>query len=197
LKNGYIFIDFENVQPRDLALLKGREFKVMIFIGATQAKLPTEFVFAVQALGPVAEYLQIDGNGRNALDFHIAYYLGRTSAGCPAGESFVISKDTGFDPLMRHLKASGVSCRRLTSLGDIPGIKEAAIKPASDPIQMVLANLAKRWAAKPRTLKVLRSSIGHLLGNIGTEEAVDKMVGELERLNAVRLADGKATYPSA
>ncbi len=83
MQNGYIFIDFENVQPRDLALLKGLEFKGMIFVGVSQAKLSTEFVFAVQSLGPAAEYVRIDGNGRNALDFHIAYYLGRTSAGCP------------------------------------------------------------------------------------------------------------------
>ena len=50
MKTSYIFIDFENVQPKDLALLKGREYKVMIFVGATQAKLPTEFAIAAQAL---------------------------------------------------------------------------------------------------------------------------------------------------
>jgi len=179
------------------ALLKGREFKVMIFIGATQAKLPTEFVFAVQSLGPAAEYVRIDGSGRNALDFHIAYYLGRTSGNCPKGESFVISKDTGFDPLMRHLKTAGIACHQLNTIADIPGLKEAAIKTTSDPIQRVLANLAKRGVAKPRTLKTLRSSIKHLLGTAGTEEAVTKLVGELERLSAVRLADGKVTYPSS
>jgi len=47
VKNSYIFIDFENVQPKDLALLRGRDFRVMIFVGATQAKLPTEFAIAV------------------------------------------------------------------------------------------------------------------------------------------------------
>ena len=108
----------------------------------------------------------------------------------------MISKDTGFNPLMRHLKTAGISCRRLSSLGDIPGLKEAAIKPTSDPIQRVLANFAKRGAAKPRTLKTLRSSLKHLLGAQGTEEAVDKLVGELERLSAIKLADGKVTYPS-
>jgi hypothetical protein len=196
VKYSYIFIDFENVQPKDLALLRGRDLRVMIFVGATQAKLPTEFAIAVQALGPAAEYVQIEGSGRNALDFHIAYYLGRTSVEGSAEESFVISKDTGFDPLMRHLKAKGISCRRLGSIGDIPGLKAAAIKPTSDPVQRVLANLAKRASAKPRTVKTLRSSIKHLLGPQGTEEAVNRLVGELERLNAVKITDGKVTYPS-
>ncbi len=196
MKTRYIFIDFENVQPKDLALLKGRDYRVMIFIGATQAKLPTEFAMAVQALGAAAEYVQIDGSGRNALDFHIAYYLGCASVDGSAGESFVISKDTGFDPLMRHLKAKGISCRRLSSIGEIPGLREAAIKPTSDPIQRIIANLSKRAAAKPRTVKTLRSSMKHLLGEQGTEEAVNRLVGELERLNAVKITDGKVTYPS-
>lgn len=195
MKTSYIFIDFENVQPKDLALLKGREYKIMIFVGATQAKLPTEFAIAAQKLGLAAEYVQIDGSGRNALDFHIAYYLGSTASAAPS-ESFVISKDTGFDPLMRHLKAKGIACRRLSSIGDIPGLKEVAIKPSPDPTQRVLANFAKRGSAKPRTLKTLRSSIKHLLGNQGTEAAINRLVGELERLNAIRVTDGKVMYPS-
>lgn len=184
------------MQPKDLALLKGREYKVMIFVGATQAKLPTEFAIAAQSLGLSAEYVQIDGSGRNALDFHIAYYLGSTSAAATSGESFVISKDTGFDPLMRHLKSKGISCRRLASIGNVPGLREAAIKPTSDPLQRILANLDKRGSAKPRTIKTLRSSIKSLFGEQGTEEAIDKWVGELERLNAIAIKDGRVVYPS-
>ena len=71
---------------------------------------------------------------------------------------------------------------------------EAAIKPNADPIQRVLANLAKRAAAKPRTVKTLRSSIKNLLGAGSSEEAVNKLVGELERLNAIKITDGKVTY---
>jgi hypothetical protein len=119
--------------------------------------------------------------GRNALDFHIAYYLGSTSAAATSAESFLISKDTGFDPLMRHLKSKGISCQRLTSVGDIPGLKEAAIKPSSDPTQRVLANFAKRGSARPRTLKTLRSSIKHLLGEQGTDDTVNRVTAELEQ----------------
>jgi len=78
-----------------------------------------------------------------------------------------------------------------------PNFGEAAIKPTSDPIQRVLANFAKRGAANPRKIKTLRSSIKHLLGARASEGAVDKMVADLERLNAIKLADGKVTYPSS
>jgi len=196
MKPRHIFIDYENVQPKDLALLKGREYKVLIFVGATQTKVPTELAMAAQALGPSAEYVQIDGSGRNALDFHIAYYLGLTSAAAESPRSFVISNDTGFDPLMRHLKAKGITCRRLAAIGDIPGLKEAAIKPTADPVQKILANFSKRGAARPRTIKTLRSSIKHLLGANSTDEAVERTLAELERLNAIKVADGKVTYPT-
>ena len=98
--------------------------------------------------------------------------------------------------MLRHLKAKGISCRRFASIGDIPGIKEASVKATSDPLQKILANLAKRAAAKPRTLKTLRSSIKHLLGEEGTEATIDRMLAELERSNAIRVTDGKVSYPS-
>ena len=36
----------------------------------------------------------------------------------------------------------------------------------------------------------------HLLGEQGTAEAVNKLVGELERLNSIKVSLGKVTYPS-
>jgi hypothetical protein len=128
LNTAYIFIDFENVQPKDLALLKARECKVLIFVGATQTKLPTELVCTVQSLGRCAEYVRIEGSGRNALDFHIAYHLGRVASACPDADFAVISKDTGFDPLMQHLKQAGITCRRLSCLSDLPALR-AGVTP--------------------------------------------------------------------
>ncbi|WP_370868178.1 PIN domain-containing protein [Sulfuriferula sp.] len=42
---------------------------------------------------------KIEGTGKNALDFHIAFQLGRTIETAPQTECFVLSKDKGFDPL--------------------------------------------------------------------------------------------------
>ena len=46
----------------------------MVFIGANQTKVTIEFASLLQQLGTRAQYLRISGNGRNALDFHIAFY---------------------------------------------------------------------------------------------------------------------------
>jgi hypothetical protein len=72
----YVLIDFENVQPKNLEILSKHPFKVFIFCGANQTKLPYDLTVATQPLGDNARYVKISGNGRNALDFHIACYVG-------------------------------------------------------------------------------------------------------------------------
>jgi hypothetical protein len=122
-----VLVDFENVQKFDLARLPAHA-RIRIFVGTQQAKLPTALVFQVQALGLAIEWIRIEGNGPNALDFHIACHLGEGLARTPQTEFVDVSRDTGFDPLLRHLKARGLRCRR-----EAPATTaKAALKPALD-----------------------------------------------------------------
>ena len=57
----YVLVDFENVQPKNLELLKEHPFRVLVFIGANQTKFPRHFVVAMQALGEQADYVEIAG----------------------------------------------------------------------------------------------------------------------------------------
>ena len=45
----YVLIDYENVQPKDLALLDGQPVHVIVFLGASQKSVPTELAMALQA----------------------------------------------------------------------------------------------------------------------------------------------------
>lgn len=76
MRTNFVFVDFENVQPEDLALLKDGPFKVKVFLGPNQGKVPVAIAAALQPLGENAEYIMLESAGKNALDFHIAYYLG-------------------------------------------------------------------------------------------------------------------------
>ena len=49
--------------------------------------MPVALVRALQAFGPDAEYIQMVGTGHNALDSHIAYYLGRLAVEHPKAGS--------------------------------------------------------------------------------------------------------------
>lgn len=205
-----MLVDFENVQPKNVGVLSGRSFRIKVFVGANQGKIPFEMARALQAFGPDAEYIQIDGSGKNALDFHIAYYMGRLAAETPGASIYVISKDTGFDPLIKHLKTRGILCQRLKSIADIPGVKASAPKSVSHPantgkasdaklipqkVDLVIANLLKRKAATPGTLKALRSTIKALFNKDGISDAeLEALVGQLTARGTIKVADGKVSY---
>ena len=194
MKTHYVLVDFENVQPKNVGLLTGGPFKFKVFVGANQAKVPLEMARALQAFGPDAEYVQIDGNGSNALDFHITYYLGRLSAENPGVTFHVISKDSGFDPLIKHLMSKGVVCSRVKSIADIPLIAVPGSKSIPVGVEAVIENLTKRKAAKPRTLRTLRSTIKALFGGELAEEGLDGLIEELNIRGAIKVSNGKVHY---
>ena len=194
LKIDYVLVDFENVQPQNLGLLHGGPYKIKVFVGAKQAKIPLEMARAVQAFGADAEYIQIDGTGANALDFHIAYYIGRLAAENPGADFHVISRDSGFDPLIKHLKAQNILCHRSASIADIPLAKIPKSAPTVDKVDAVIDNLVRRKAAKPRTLKTLRSTIKALFGNQIVDEELDALIEQLTKRGAIKIVEGKVHY---
>jgi hypothetical protein len=73
----YVLIDFENVQPQGIGLLKDDgPFKVKVFLGSNLSKIPVLLAAAIQSLGDNTGYIFLETAGINALDFYIAYYIG-------------------------------------------------------------------------------------------------------------------------
>ena len=194
MKTEIVLIDFENVQPTNMDGLTGGPYKVKVFVGAKQTKIPFEMARALQALD--TEYIQIDGNGRNALDFHIAYYIGRLAAEDPKSSFHVISKDKGFDPLIRHLRKQGLSCRRSEPpAGTRSTKKKSKTQQKAERVDLVIANLAKRKAAKPRTLKTLRSTIKACFSKEKlNEKELDRLIDQLTDRKVIEVSDGKVRY---
>ena len=193
MKTDLVFVDFENVQPKDIVSLDGGQYQIKVFLGAHQAKIPLAMARALQALGTQAEYIQINGSGNNAVDFHIAYYIGRLAATMPGARFHIISRDTGFDPLLKHLVEQGVSCQRVTSLAAVVSVKRDRATNA-DRLSAVTANLAKRKSGRPGTEKALRTTIQALFGKKLTELEVDELVKQLIGHGTVKISNGKVSY---
>jgi hypothetical protein len=197
VKTEFVLVDFENVQPKDLALLSGRSYKIKIFLGTHQGKIPVAMARALQAFGPDVEYVQAGGSGSNAVDFHIAYYIGQLAAKTPNARFHVISKDTGFDPLLKHVSEQGIGCRRSISIAaaiDQVSTAKSASDSTADRARAVVANLSKRKSGKPRTLKTLRSTIKALFGSQLMDEDLDRIVEQLTTRGVLKIADGKVQY---
>lgn len=194
MRTNYVLIDLENVKPASFELLNHDHFRVMVFVGSGQAKVPFDFADSLQRLGAKAEYVRIAGNGPNALDFHIAYYIGRLSKEDPTAYFHIISKDAGFDPLIVHLKTQKIFAQRAKSIDDIPLVKSANSMALSDQIDVVVARLNALKAAKPRRMKTLASTVTALFQQRLTECNVAQLLRELERRRIIAVADGKVGY---
>ena len=188
MKTNYVLIDFENVQPKNLELLKGHGFKVIVFVGSKQVKISFDLACAMQSLGADAEYVKIEGNGPNALDFHIAFYMGNIAAKDPDCYFHVISKDTGFDPLIKHLKTKRIYAQREKDISEIPLLK------ISKRIDAIVEFLKVRGAAKPRAVKTLSNSINSLFMKKLEEDELGKIMDELIRQKIVVTNGSKVTY---
>lgn len=193
-RTNYVLVDYENVQPTDLALLREGPFKVKVFLGAHQPKIPVALAAALQALGANAEYVLLDGSGANALDFHIAYYVGLLSAQDSAAFFHIISKDTGFDPFLRHLKSRGVSAQRSTSIASMPCFKPALPSTDDAQVDVVVTRLASMKAAKPRTQKTLLSTLHALFRKELSEEQVAALFGLLCKRGIVKVEGTRVSY---
>ena len=95
MKTNYVLIDYENVQPDDIDTLQHEHVRVIVFVGPHQTKIAFEKAAALQRMGANAQYVRLSGGGSNALDFHVAYYLGQLTAKDPTAYFHVISKAPG------------------------------------------------------------------------------------------------------
>jgi PIN domain len=215
VKTNYILIDYENVQVESLALLKGEHFRVEVFLGPKDLKLHRDLVFAMQAFGDRGKYIVLEAHGPNALDFHIAYYLGVIAAADSTGFFHIISKDKGFDPLIQHLKGKGVAAARSVSIEAMPCFSQAAAstiesirasdkgKPKSpaghvsvdDMIKVVVNNLMKqKGAARPRTQKTLRNAIHSWCGKDLTATDIGAVCDAMVKHGSVKVDGAKVSY---
>lgn len=194
MRTNHVLIDYESVQPASLSALAQEHFKVTIFVGERQAKIGFDCANALQHMGERGQYIKIVGMGPNALDFHIAFYLGRLAAAEPDAYFHVISKDTGFDPLIAHLKRIGILAARSIELSQLPILKLAMAQSPEERQAAILANLQQRGASKPRTVKTLSSTINALFQKSLEEQEIASLLQRLEQQGIISITGTKVSY---
>lgn len=198
MRTNYVLIDLESVQPASLSALEQDAYRVIIFVGASQAKLPFDVVSSIQRMGERAQYLKISGSGHNALDFHIAFYIGELAASDPTAFFHVISKDSGFDPLIRHLKARHIFAARSASIEEMPQVKATPKKSAQERARVFALALGQPKSTKPRTDKTLMRHIAtHFKKQQLSELEVAAVVSAMREAGFITVVDGKVTYSLA
>jgi hypothetical protein len=184
MKTNHVLIDYENVQPEVTKALAQPIFKVWVFAGAQQHKVKYDLIELLQAKRDNAQCIKITATARNALDFHMAYYVGQLATEDPEAYFHLIAKDAGMDPLIEHLQARGLHVARWEDVFDIPIVKRRPDVPDGDRLSTIMEYLIRRGAQRPATMKTLRGSVASLFQPKLDDEDAAALVEQL-RLNGV------------
>lgn len=188
-----LLIDFENVPHLNLSKLDD-SYQVTIFVGASQKSIPIELVTEAQKLGDRVCWHRVETNGKNALDFVIAYELGRMAEQRDTKlDCIILSRDKGFDPLVRHLSKNGHTCRRVNSFLELDSSQESLLDdPKCQRVIEIIRKLDKK--SRPRKQKTLMQHILSLFQNKIEQQEVDRIVEALFAMDMISESNNALTY---
>lgn len=125
MREQHVLVDCENVHPTIEELLKLAPdlTDVWLFHGPNQIKRAEQ----LQAAHERVTLVPHSGKGKNALDFHLSFYLGYVAAKHPEASLMVVANDKGYDSMIEHAKLLGFTATRVGfEAKDAPAAKKAA-----------------------------------------------------------------------
>jgi PIN domain-containing protein len=204
----HVFVDFENVCTIDNSIFEHKSVTFTFLLGAGQTKLAVELVEKLLVNAASVELVRLTSRGKNALDFTLAYYLGRAAIADPSGFFHIVSKDTGFDPLIHHLQTRHIRARRHDDFATLnfsvaakpatPAQTTPSSKPKLQPKNtapamsdghpaQILEHLRKVPVNRPKTRKALVSFVKAQL--YITEGEANGVVEELRQCGKINVGD--------
>ncbi len=112
----YYYVDSENVGDEWIALFEGADPDSHFFIFYTTKSPYMSYpnVVKLLSLNKNLEFI-LCHEGSNALDFQLVTYLGYQLCKEPENEIYIVSKDTGFDAVIRFWEEREISIHRIFS----------------------------------------------------------------------------------
>ena len=195
----HVFVDYENVHEVDPALIGARSVSLTLLLGARQSRLDAALVEKLMEHAASVQLVRLTTSGRNALDFALAYYVGRAVMSDPTGHFHIVSGDTGFDPLIEHLRSRHIHADRHANFAPLTTPAPAPAKPPSAPPEDLLPraseHLRKLVTNRPKRKRTLVSHLRAFLGNAVTEADVVALVEKLCKAGRLSIGDKDAvTY---
>jgi hypothetical protein len=193
----YVFVDYENLHQVDPAVFGARSLNVTLLLGAGQTKLDAALVEKLMEHAATVQLVRLTSFGKNALDFALAYYMGRAVVTDPIGHFHIVSKDTGYDPLIEHLRSRHIHAHRHDDFTTLPysGPPKPPSVPPQDLFTRVLEHLRKNAINRPKRKKTLVSHFLAFSGNSTTEADVMNLIESLRQKGRLTIGDKEAvTY---
>jgi NTP pyrophosphatase (non-canonical NTP hydrolase) len=154
LPDTHILLDYENVQPTEVELraMVPEATRVWVFHGPHQKQVEQRFA----SFGTGMTTVPISKTGKNALDFHLSFYMGYIASRNQQAKFVVVANDKGYEPMLEHAKVLGFAVRQHGHARSAePAVRKvvatAAPRPAAPVAKKAAANKApaKTAASKP------------------------------------------------
>ena len=128
MKELHALVDYENVQPTmdELSKIAPGFTDVWLFHGPHQAKQAQQLASTHDRVTLVPR----SGNGPNALDFHLSFYLGYVAAKHPDAHLVVVANDKGYDPMIAHARMLEFTVKRVGHKAK-PAAVSKVVKPVA------------------------------------------------------------------
>ena len=107
----HVLLDYENVQPTadELRALVPDASQVWVFHGPHQRQVEARFA----SFGADVMAVPISKTGKNALDFHLSFYMGYIASRNQASAMVVVANDKGYEPMLEHARSMGFAVRQV------------------------------------------------------------------------------------
>lgn len=139
----HVLLDYENVQPSEseLRALVPDASQVWVFHGPHQRQVEARFA----SFGADVTAVPISKTGKNALDFHLSFYMGYIASRNQASAMVVVANDKGYEPMLEHARSMGFAARQVGH-GEVKPAAPVKTAPPAPPAAKKAA--AKKPAAK-------------------------------------------------
>jgi hypothetical protein len=150
----HILLDYENVQPteEELRAMVPEATRVWVFHGPHQKQVAQRFA----SFGTGMTTVPISKTGKNALDFHLSFYMGYIASRNQQAKFVVVANDKGYEPMLEHAKVLGFAVRQHGHARSAEPVAQKAVAtaapgPAAAPVAKKVA--AKKAPAKKAAVK--------------------------------------------
>jgi NTP pyrophosphatase (non-canonical NTP hydrolase) len=145
----HVLLDYENVQPteEELRALVPDASQVWVFHGPHHRQVERRFA----SFGSSATAVPISKTGKNALDFHLSFYMGYIASRNQASAMVVVANAKGYEPMLEHARSMGFAARQQGHVQAEPSAAKRATpvtKPDAAP-----EHAAKKVATKKAVAK--------------------------------------------
>ena len=191
----HVLVDLENNQPKldDVKGLVPDITHAWLFHSPQQANRLASFA----PMGAQQTPVPISRPGKNALDFHLAFYLGYIAARNPGAKLVVVAIDRGYGPMVEHAKALDIEVTQV-------GFKAGAARPRKAAVKKAVAGKASAKRTPAATTRATARRVagqfsqtrgrGRELSPLGSHfGANDDRIGHRSAGSARRVASTTAT----